>query len=418
MAISDPDILRKAAEDKEQDGTDRDSDVVWDGGVAYVSVSIRPHDEECRAYCPEGYMAPAEVSARLISHRTFQGQEPGCSGEKDQRGGDSKPKAGAAGRGVGAGAKSRFQGTFQETLGSINMPSMTWKNKAAPMSPFLIIHFHGGGFIAQSSASHEVYLRDWAKSLDAPIVSIDYDLAPEHPFPVAICQSFYAYCWAIKNAHLLGSTAQSVICVGDSAGGNLAAAVALRALEEGIRPPCGVVMIYPALYLHMTPCASRVLSLMDPLLPLGTLQLCMVSYAHRFQARHGDITAALHKHHIRTEIANSGSGGASGEGSEDPFVPRAGVEHQCGNGCDGDDAMATHWCKQCVLPICSVCVMMHRRQKMTREHELRELEGHKARMDARTRKRIHHLSPLVAPRHLLERFPSCAIMASELGRVC
>ena len=67
--------------------------------------------------------------------------------------------------------------------------------------------------------------------------------------------------------------AESVICVGDSAGGNLAAVVALRALEEGIQAPSGVMMIYPALYLHMTPCASRVLSLMDPLLPLGTLQV-------------------------------------------------------------------------------------------------------------------------------------------------
>jgi hypothetical protein len=54
-------------------------------------------------------------------------------------------------------------------------------------------------------------------------------------------------------------------------------------LELGITQPSGVVMIYPALYLHMTPCASRVLSLMDPLLPLGTLQLCMTSYAQRFQ---------------------------------------------------------------------------------------------------------------------------------------
>ena len=67
--------------------------------------------------------------------------------------------------------------------------------------------------------------------------------------------------------------AESVICVGDSAGGNLAAVVALRALEEGVQAPSGVMMIYPALYLHMTPCASRVLSLMDPLLPLGTLQV-------------------------------------------------------------------------------------------------------------------------------------------------
>ncbi len=64
-----------------------------------------------------------------------------------------------------------------------------------------------------------------------------------------------------------------MICVGDSAGANLAGVVAMRALEEGVRPPSGVVMLYPALFLHDTPSPSRIISLMDPLLPLGTLQV-------------------------------------------------------------------------------------------------------------------------------------------------
>jgi hormone-sensitive lipase len=237
------------------------SEVVYINGEAHVSVSIKPSDNECSSYCGPGYVAPSTVKARLISHRALLGQE-----QAEERAG------GAAGAGGSIG------------MSSIPMPSIAWKNKeCADTSPFLIIHFHGGGFIAQSSASHEAYLRDWAKELNAPILSVDYDLAPEHPFPVAVCQGFYAYCWAIKHASQLGSSAKSILCVGDSAGGNLAAVVTLRALELGITQPSGVVMIYPALYLHMTPCASRVLSLMDPLLPLGTLQLCMTSYAQRFQ---------------------------------------------------------------------------------------------------------------------------------------
>jgi acetyl esterase/lipase len=354
---------------------------------------------------------------------------------------------------------------LQETLGAINMPSvaaavaatgmppmpsinmgsmpsMSWKTQTKPsatVSPFLIVHFHGGGFIAQSSSSHEVYLRDWAKALDAPILSVDYDLAPEHPFPVAVCQAFYAYCWALEHAQQLGSSAQSVICAGDSAGGNLAAVVALRAIEEGIQPPCGVMMIYPALYLHMTPCASRVLSLMDPLLPLGTLQLCMNSYAQRFQAAHGEATALLHKHYTRTETRGGGAGpaapkggeraqgggaaGGAGRGEEDrePFATDEGESQPqaCQNGCDedGEDAGATHWCCECQAAICQVCVMMHRRQKATRQHTLRALDtpaGDAKRMSAQTRRRLHHLSPLVAPAVLLEKFPFCCIMASEL----
>ena len=84
-----------------------------------------------------------------------------------------------------------------------------------PPSPVLIIHCHGGGFVAQSSRSHEVYLRDWACQLKVPILSIDYSLAPHAPFPRALEEALYAYCWAINNACILGSTAEKVILVGE-----------------------------------------------------------------------------------------------------------------------------------------------------------------------------------------------------------
>lgn len=70
----------------------------------------------------------------------------------------------------------------------------------------LLFHCHGGGFVAQSSRSHEVYLREWSKSLDVPILSVDYSLAPQAPFPRALEEVLYAYCWALKNCALLGTT--------------------------------------------------------------------------------------------------------------------------------------------------------------------------------------------------------------------
>lgn len=79
------------------------------------------------------------------------------------------------------------------------------------MSNTLIIHCHGGGFVAQSSNSHLVYLKSWAKRTGAPIVSVDYSLAPEAPYPRALHEAFYAYLWAIQNAHILGSTAERLI---------------------------------------------------------------------------------------------------------------------------------------------------------------------------------------------------------------
>lgn len=97
-----------------------------------------------------------------------------------------------------------------EELNSLVRPENTlalelrWKTKAVPRSPFLVVHFHGGGFVAQTSKSHEPYLKSWAQELSAPILSIDYSLAPEAPFPRALEECFYAYCWALKNCHLLG----------------------------------------------------------------------------------------------------------------------------------------------------------------------------------------------------------------------
>lgn len=81
-----------------------------------------------------------------------------------------------------------------------------YKSPLEPPSKGLIIHCHGGGFVAQSSKSHEGYLRDWAKHLNVPILSIDYSLAPEAPFPRALEEVFYAYCWVLKNHNFLGST--------------------------------------------------------------------------------------------------------------------------------------------------------------------------------------------------------------------
>lgn len=73
-----------------------------------------------------------------------------------------------------------------------------------------MIHCHGGGFIAQSSLSHESYLRQWAKQLEVPILSIDYSLAPQAPYPRALEEAVYAYCWALKHCNLLGSTGKVV----------------------------------------------------------------------------------------------------------------------------------------------------------------------------------------------------------------
>lgn len=164
-----------------------------------------------------------------------------------------------------------------EELGS-NL-SIYFGLKSAEPAKGLILHFHGGGFISQSSMSHSVYTKEWAADMkDAVVLSIDYSLAPESKYPVALEECFYAYHWALENCTSLGTKAERVVLTGDSAGGNLAVAVALKAQAWGLRRPDGICVAYPALYMTMSWSPSRLLSFFDPLLPLSVLYLCLRSY--------------------------------------------------------------------------------------------------------------------------------------------
>ncbi|XP_016138986.1 hormone-sensitive lipase-like isoform X2 [Sinocyclocheilus grahami] len=198
---------------------------------------------------PAAHIGPGPVHMRLISYELREGQ-------------DSEKLL----------ALCRSEG------GPISL-SLGLKTKRSPPSPWLVLHFHGGGFVAQTSKSHEPYLRSWSQDLNAPVLSVDYSLAPEAPFPRALEECFYAYCWAIKNHNLLGWTGERVCLAGDSAGGNLCVTVSMRAAAHGVRMPDGIVAAYPATLLTVYASPSRLLSLMDPLLPLSVLARCLSAYA-------------------------------------------------------------------------------------------------------------------------------------------
>lgn len=83
-----------------------------------------------------------------------------------------------------------------------------------PPSDWLIFHLHGGGFISHTSESHQVYLKEWTTWIDAPIVSVDYSLAPEAPFPRALEDVLYAYVWVLNNIRCLGTTAKRIVFAG------------------------------------------------------------------------------------------------------------------------------------------------------------------------------------------------------------
>ncbi|XP_051811850.1 lipase, hormone-sensitive a isoform X2 [Acanthochromis polyacanthus] len=171
-----------------------------------------------------------------------------------------------------------LQAFYRSDPPPISLSSLPWVQKQPP-SRWLLIHFHGGGFVAQTSRSHENYLRSWSKVLNAPILSVDYSLSPEAPFPRALEECFYAYCWALNHCHLLGSTAERVCLAGDSAGGNLCITVSMKAISAGIRVPDGIMAAYPATLLTTDASPSRLLTSIDPLLPLSVLAKCLNAYA-------------------------------------------------------------------------------------------------------------------------------------------
>ena len=96
----------------------------------------------------------------------------------------------------------------------------------------LVVFFHGGGWVIGSLDSHDALCRDLAAGADTAILSVDYRLAPEHPFPAAVEDSWAALRWAHDHASELGADPTRLAVAGDSAGGNLAAVMALMARDH------------------------------------------------------------------------------------------------------------------------------------------------------------------------------------------
>jgi acetyl esterase len=111
----------------------------------------------------------------------------------------------------------------------------------------LLVFFHGGGFIAGSPDSHDGTARELCAQAEAVVVSVDYRLAPEHKFPAAAEDCHAALCWAAAHAAELGADATRLAIGGDSAGGNLAAAVALMNRDRGGPTLALQVLIYPVI---------------------------------------------------------------------------------------------------------------------------------------------------------------------------
>ncbi|MCY4583000.1 MAG: alpha/beta hydrolase [Chloroflexi bacterium] len=175
----------------------------------YVPVGVHPHPHPL----PEG-----------------EGTEKGLPGGEGNRqaGGEGNRQAG---------------GEVPASAGTTGLPDPSGPPSATGLP--VCMWFHGGGWVVGSIATNDATCRALANAAGAIIVSVDYRLAPEHKFPVPFDDCYAATEWAADNAASLGGDPSRLAVAGASAGGNLAAAVALRARDENGPSLLHQSLIYP-----------------------------------------------------------------------------------------------------------------------------------------------------------------------------
>ena len=123
-------------------------------------------------------------------------------------------------------------------------PGRLYVPPAAPAPSPLLVYFHGGGYVCGDLDTHDSTCRFLATEAAVRVLSVDYRLAPEHPFPAPIEDGMAALRYAVDNAADLGADPSAIAVGGDSAGGNLAAVVARLARDEG-PAPAFQLLLYP-----------------------------------------------------------------------------------------------------------------------------------------------------------------------------
>ena len=136
----------------------------------------------------------------------------------------------------------------------------------------IVLYFHGGAFVSGSPRTHLYFTAELAELAQALVCSIDYGLAPEHPFPAALDQAVEAFeTTARDHSH------NAIFLAGDSAGGNLALACALRLRERGLAPR-GLILLSPFLDLTLAMARSSPPDIQDPFLTVSGLERDVARY--------------------------------------------------------------------------------------------------------------------------------------------
>ena len=111
-----------------------------------------------------------------------------------------------------------------------------------------LLYFHGGGYIMGSVATHRELCSRLSQAIKIPVLSINYRLAPEHPYPAAVNDAISAYKFLLDE----GFNPKNIVVSGDSAGGGLALSLLLKLKErKGPLPSCSVVLCHGGAYVNV-----------------------------------------------------------------------------------------------------------------------------------------------------------------------
>ena len=125
------------------------------------------------------------------------------------------------------------------------LPLRCYTPRPSPQPLPVLLWYHGGGFVIGGLNSYDAICRWLSKQADCIVLSVDYRLAPEHPFPAAVEDSFAALNWAAEHAADIGGDPTRLAVAGDSAGGNLAAVSSLLARDAGSPNLALQLLVYP-----------------------------------------------------------------------------------------------------------------------------------------------------------------------------
>jgi acetyl esterase len=126
------------------------------------------------------------------------------------------------------------------------MPARLYVALGAPQPPQpMLVYYHGGGWVIGDLDTHDSACRFLAEHSGCRVLSVDYRLAPEYPFPIPVEDAVAAFAWAHEHAAELGADPERMAVGGDSAGGNLSTALCLQNRDAGHSQPAMQLLLYP-----------------------------------------------------------------------------------------------------------------------------------------------------------------------------